>query len=65
MIMIELFKRQIENVEKPKIIKDKKYFNGDEIKDGDFVLYALVLDETIKDGNVNLKLEALNQSHFN
>lgn len=63
--MIELFKRQIENVEKPKIIKDKKYFNGDEIKDGDFVLYALVLDETIKDGNVNLKLEALNQSHFN
>lgn len=49
-------------------MKNKKYFNGDVIKIGDVVLYAMLVGDIIeKDGEIPelpLKLIQLNEQHF-
>ena len=71
--MEELFDEQLKKSKKVTVeilneLVNKKYFNGDEIKVGDVVLYAIVVGDEIKTkdgfGEIPLELIQLNKRHF-
>ena len=71
--MEKLFEKQMKKSKKVTAeilseVKNKKYFNGDEIKIGDVVLYAMLVGDVIEnDGEIPklpLKLIQLNEQHF-
>jgi hypothetical protein len=70
----ELFEFQLKNnnpltEESLEAIELKTYFNGEEKKVGDVVLYAMVVGDIIeKEGHINelpMELITLNERHFN
>lgn len=71
--MKNLFKNQLKKTQPLtedvfKILKEKKYFNGEEKQIGDVVLFAMLVGEIIENKSeypeLPLKLITLNERHF-